>query len=68
MKKQITVVALGITLALTTGAKGCGKDTPVTPKPQCRDGSSRTRTVQHKPVYEECHNNEWVRTTPPKYK
>jgi len=66
VKKRVTIVVLVSALVLTTGAKGCNKDTPVTPKSQCQDGKSRTRTVHHKPVYEECHNNEWLRTTPPK--
>jgi hypothetical protein len=36
------------------------------PTSQCQDGTSRTRTVNHKRVYEICSNGEWVKGTPPR--
>jgi len=50
----VAMVALGL------GALECSGG-GVAPKSQCRNGSVKTKTVNHHPVRYTCHNNEWVK-------
>lgn len=55
-----TLVAMLVIALLGAGAWACG-DTPVTPKSQCQDGSTRAVHSGKKVTYQRCSNGEWTK-------